>query len=828
MRPSAGGDALPSARPRSRKASADYSATHGIPSSHVPTTFFLRSEEDIERAVGGSQGTEPASRSRESTFGVQSLADTLEAAFGQDSGPADSQSAASMASSAKESPKSTSHISPRPLARQPESVKATPVRKHRRKTSIHAPSVPRTPPRTDAPSPIPTPAIPSTPRSLSVQSLKLTDEESGPDEAASHVVTSSEEEEERQQSDSGSFPQLVMPSIQMPARRPFTIKGKAMGKLKILIVGESGIGKTSLIRSIVQLCDDIVHVDPLSPTKSFPQSSPPKTRSPRRRTDGTGTKRIMEINASTKPYPPWWTDLEQSRALRRRKSSSDAVLERNLCFVDTPGFGKGAAGVDDMNLVLEYVEDLLLQTSSVTSMEDSDLIGVVSGNGGVQVDVVFYLLPPTHDISRDVEFMQRLSNLTNVIPVIAKSDTLSASEIAAVKTSILARLQTTSIKPFLFGKAIDDALLAVQGLSVSTSPSSSITAASEQTQYPFPVPTYPFAISSTPGPDTDTMDASLLMSPEYMQPLLPSELGALVSQVFEPENIAWLRHSAGKKFLSWRHRTKWPGDTLGDSFALARLSLRPVNRGSVSSSSAGANGANHNGKKSCLYSCLKLTCSSESGASSIFSAMSPSGVLVPHSTSPFYSNPNSTVQSPFSSASPALSNTHTDPLEPPTDFSLARYNSYAQGEQRLAEVRLAKWATDLQRSLRNERERFAELQKSERAKWLLERVSEEVIEGNIGLLGSPGAARADWAVVRRNGKEKGRRQRYGEVGRLDGRDPLGLLEFSDEVKRRGVVLVKVLGSVSVLGAVMVAVAKACGVATILPQGGVWQWLTGPE
>ena len=374
MRPSAGGDALPSVKPRSRKSSADYSATHGIPSSHAPTAFFMRSEEEMERAMDCSQSTEPAGRLRDSTFGVESLADTLEAAFGQSS---------STGSSAKESLKSNSS---RPPSRQPESVKSTPVRKHKRKSSINNP----------APSPTPIPVTPFTPRSRSVLSLKLSDEESGFDEVASQVISSSEEEaDERQQESSGSFPQLVMPSIQMPARRPFTTKGKSMGKLKILIVGESGIGKTSLIRSIVQICDDIVHVDPLSPTKPFPQSTPPKLRRPRRRAEGNGTTRIMEINASTKPYPPWWTDLEQSRTLRRRKSSSDAVLERNLCFVDTPGFRKGAAGVDDMNLVLAYVEDLLLQTSSCTSMEDSDLIGVVSGNGGVLVDVIFYLLSPS-------------------------------------------------------------------------------------------------------------------------------------------------------------------------------------------------------------------------------------------------------------------------------------------------------------------------------------------------------------------------------------------------------------------------------------------------
>jgi hypothetical protein len=156
--------------------------------------------------------------------------------------------------------------------------------------------------------------------------------------------------------------------------------------------------------------------------------------------------------------------------------------------------------------------------------------------------------------------MQRLSSLTNVIPVIAKSDTLSTQEVVALKTSILARLQTTTLRPFFFGKALDDALLAVQGLPAARPSSSG--APSEAAQYPFSTPTYPYAVSSTSGPDHDNMDASLLMSPDYVQPLLPSELVVLVNQVFDPESIAWLRHSAAKKFLAWRRRTELPGDSV--------------------------------------------------------------------------------------------------------------------------------------------------------------------------------------------------------------------------------------------------------------------------
>lgn len=40
--------------------------------------------------------------------------------------------------------------------------------------------------------------------------------------------------------DNDRVPQLVMPSITMPSRRPFTDQGKRIGKLKVLIAGDSG------------------------------------------------------------------------------------------------------------------------------------------------------------------------------------------------------------------------------------------------------------------------------------------------------------------------------------------------------------------------------------------------------------------------------------------------------------------------------------------------------------------------------------------------------------------------------------------------------------
>lgn len=42
------------------------------------------------------------------------------------------------------------------------------------------------------------------------------------------------------------------------------------------------------------------------------------------------------------------------------------------------------------------------------------------------------------------------------------------------------------------------------------------------------------------------------MSPDYIQPLITSELTELVSHLFSLNGSSWLRHSAAKKYMQWR------------------------------------------------------------------------------------------------------------------------------------------------------------------------------------------------------------------------------------------------------------------------------------
>ncbi|TGZ79270.1 Septin-domain-containing protein [Ascodesmis nigricans] len=516
-----------------------------------------------------------------------------------------------------------------------------------------------------------------------------------------------------------SAPQLIMPEIMMPIRRPFTERGKRIGKLKILVTGDSGIGKSSLIKSVVQICEDIVHVDPISSNISTSGRHNTTSYTGRRPSDSETTKQITEVFASTRAYPQWWDELDEGRMLRRRSKGGpeEQIIERNLCFVDTPGYGSGTSFLECIEPVVRYVEAQFERTQSLLGSGEGDLMPLISGDGPPHVDIVFYVI--LHRLKPvDIEFIRRLSPYTNVLPVIAKSDTLTPQQLQTLKVSILNDLRSAGIRSFTFNLSPGD-------LKNSTSDS--------------PTPSAPFAISSAIAPDTDTMDASVLMSPDYVPPLVDTELSHLVSTVFNPENISWLKHATAKKFINWRVKGS-PSHS---------MIQRPLQSGGNSSQllTSGLSGQNT------AHNSLILT-------------------------------------------------------QGPESYQLARLADHTQREERLAKVRLSRWATDLQKSLQAERERYERLARGERAIWLTERLSEVVADGQLipvsqlqkgksklprapGMMG-PGGMNAGMSAV-------------------DTRDPFGILRLNEGVVRRLVVLVKVSGMAGLVGLVSVWVYKQWGV-----------------
>lgn len=131
-------------------------------------------------------------------------------------------------------------------------------------------------------------------------------------------------------------------------------------------------------------------------------------------------------------------------------------------------------------------------------------------------------------MSTDVQYLRQLESFTNVIPLLAQADTLSAEQISASKEQI-------------------ERQLAEADLGLSSLGSSPNKAENPKV----------YAVSSELETNDDVMDASLLMSSEYMQPLLPTDLPGLLDSIFSFTGAAWLRHRAVKKLLFWRsrHRT---------------------------------------------------------------------------------------------------------------------------------------------------------------------------------------------------------------------------------------------------------------------------------
>jgi hypothetical protein len=229
------------------------------------------------------------------------------------------------------------------------------------------------------------------------------------------------------------------------------------------------------------------------------------------------------------------------------------------------------------------------------------------------------------------------------------------------------------------------------------------------------------------------MDASLLMSPDYVQPLYPTELGFLVEQIFERETVSWLRHSAAKKCLQWR-------------------------RGSLTSSA--------------------LTKS------------------IPQSLS---------MDSSYSLA--ASSRIVTPPIGATNTYTLARITDHTQREERLAQVRLSKWASDLQRSLQNERARFEALARGERAVWLTERLNECVQDGTIVPI-SAARRRNDPPISRELVKQGGAYAHHTVRGAfLDRYDPLGLIQLNADMKHRSWAALQIVGSFGIIGGLAIWLAR---------------------
>ncbi|KAH7958710.1 hypothetical protein HPB49_004366 [Dermacentor silvarum] len=170
----------------------------------------------------------------------------------------------------------------------------------------------------------------------------------------------------------------------------------------LMVVGESGLGKSTLVNSLF-LTD-------LYPERNVPDAS-------------AKVMQTVTLDAST-------VEIEE-RGVKLR-----------LTVVDTPGFGDAIDNTDCFKSIIQYIEDqferFLCDESGLNRRNITDN----------RVHCCFYFISPFgHGLKPlDIQFMKMLHNKVNIVPVIAKADALTKKEVMNLKRRIMHEIHENGIR----------------------------------------------------------------------------------------------------------------------------------------------------------------------------------------------------------------------------------------------------------------------------------------------------------------------------------------------------------------------------------------------
>ncbi|CAG0889539.1 unnamed protein product, partial [Cyprideis torosa] len=176
----------------------------------------------------------------------------------------------------------------------------------------------------------------------------------------------------------------------------------------LMVVGQSGLGKSTLINSL--FLTDVY-------SKDYPGPS----------------NRVSET-----------VRVEPTRVVLKEKG-----VKLTLTLVDCPGFGDAVDNSGCWNCISEYIEDryeeYLRRESQVHRNPHKREVDT-------RVHCCLYFLPSTGRGLRslDIEFMRRLHDKVNLVPVLSKADTMMPEEVVENKEKILKEIQAHQIKIYDF------------------------------------------------------------------------------------------------------------------------------------------------------------------------------------------------------------------------------------------------------------------------------------------------------------------------------------------------------------------------------------------
>ncbi|XP_073504667.1 septin-12 isoform X2 [Phyllobates terribilis] len=182
------------------------------------------------------------------------------------------------------------------------------------------------------------------------------------------------------------------------------MKRKAMKygfEFNIMVVGQSGLGKSTLVNTLF------------------------KSKVIRKAPD-TGIPKTLEMKAV-------------SQVVEERG------MEMRLTVIDTPGFGDQINNQNCWDPIIKYIHEQYEKY-----LREEILVNRKRRIPDSRIHSCIYFIPPTGHWLRplDLEFMKRLGRIVNVVPVIAKADTLTLEEREEFKQRIRKDLQTHGISVY--------------------------------------------------------------------------------------------------------------------------------------------------------------------------------------------------------------------------------------------------------------------------------------------------------------------------------------------------------------------------------------------
>lgn len=179
----------------------------------------------------------------------------------------------------------------------------------------------------------------------------------------------------------------------------------------LMVVGESGLGKSTLINSM--FLTDLYNADYPGPSHRI--------------------KKTVQIETT-------------------QVALKEGGVQLRLTVVDTPGFGDAVDNSDCWQPVIDSIETKYDEFLNAESRVNRKI------NPDNRVHCCLYFISPNgHGLKPlDVEFMKRLHDKVNIIPLIAKADTLTPDECREFKKTILNEIAQHKIKIYEFPDCDDE------------------------------------------------------------------------------------------------------------------------------------------------------------------------------------------------------------------------------------------------------------------------------------------------------------------------------------------------------------------------------------